>query len=656
MKKVLNSVEPDHFKHYKYPVRIEASEGGALAYTLAEADVEKNSYPSRLFVIGAGDHEAANVMDASGLTGFFWRGEKLFMYGFAGEEDKGRRVSTVSAYDYIDNSLTSLFTVGKIIDYAACLSEGKWLFVCKDSIADGGGPESGYIAAEEYPLRLDGEGYVSGIRRRAYIFESGAAALITPENMNIGRLKAYEDEYAVFYGNEHGGFLGDETSSLYRLDLKTFETTPVGVGRYVYSDILALTLEEIMAVRNARDVYGDSQDCYVDRISLKDGSFERLNGDCSYHLTAGVYTDIMYGAAEKALGAVARDALFIATVRDRTNIFVGDFESKEIVAVTSGDMVIADFRVSGAAIYMIAAPCLGGPEIWKIPVSGGIIAKITDFNGWMDGRYALSKPEGFTFTVKDGSCDMTGYVMKPVDFDESRKYAAILYIHGGPNSAYGPNYYHETQLMASLGYGVMYCNPRGSIGYGAKFADLRGQYYEADFDGIMEFLDEAVSRNGWIDQGRLAVAGGSYGGMMTNWAITHSDRFKSAVSDCCCVNEIADFFLSDIGFSFASDAYQAALWDEGAAGKMWDKSPIKHAPDAKTPTLFIHGGDDFRCSAEQSLQMMTALKYHGVEARTVIMKGEKHSLAFDGKPAGRIRRFEEIIKWHDRFLRVAPNE
>ena len=311
-------------------------------------------------------------------------------------------------------------------------------------------------------------------------------------------------------------------------------------------------------------------------------------------------------------------------------------------------MVIADFKVQGESVYIIAAERMSGPEIWRIDTAGSGLSKITDLNSWIDEQYSAVEPSSFNFMAKDGSCEVAGYVMKPAHFEENCKYPAILFIHGGPNSAYGPNYYHETQLMASRGYGVIYCNPRGSIGYGAEFADLRGKYYTVDYDDIMQFLDETLARFSWIDEDRLAVTGGSYGGMMTNWVITHNNRFKAAVSDCCCVNEIADFFLSDIGFSFASDIHRGELWDEGMMQRMWDKSPIKYAPNAKTPTLFIHGTDDYRCSAEQSLQMFAALRYHGVEARAVIMKGEKHEL--DEKPKNRLRRFEEILSWFKKHL------
>ena len=326
------AVERDHFKQFKYPGKLEVSEGGALAYTVAEVDVEKNEYPARLFVKRSETAEAVDVMDASHLTDFFWAGETLLINALTDEADKknadkGLPISVISAYESADKGVTELLKIDKTIETAACLSEDKWLFVCKENpltekrmeeanrdpaaFLERTERESETIVAEEYPLRLDADGYVSGVRRRAYLYANGALTRVTPENMNIERLKAYRDEYAVFYGNEQTGFLGDETAALYRLDLKTFDLAPVDGERYVYLDLLALGAEEIIALRSDRRLYGDSQDHYADRISLKDASFERLNGDCAFHLYSNVYTDILYGTAGKALGADGRDALFI---------------------------------------------------------------------------------------------------------------------------------------------------------------------------------------------------------------------------------------------------------------------------------------------------------------------------------------------------------
>jgi len=231
---------------------------------------------------------------------------------------------------------------------------------------------------------------------------------------------------------------------------------------------------------------------------------------------------------------------------------------------------------------------------------------------------------------RDGAADASSDVVKPVPFEEGLKYPAILFIDEAPD--------HEIQLMANNGYGVVRFTPKEST---AK-----------SHEEIMEYLDETLSHCRWIDPDRLAVTGGS----MANWVITHTDRFKAAVSDCCCVNEVSDYFLSDTGFATAEGVYGGTLWEDGVHEKMWDRSPIKYASFAKTPTLFIHGEDDFRCSAEQSLQMLAALIYHGVEARAVIFKGENHSLAFKGKPKNMLRRLKEILSWYEKHLKGGRHE
>jgi len=206
--------------------------------------------------------------------------------------------------------------------------------------------------------------------------------------------------------------------------------------------------------------------------------------------------------------------------------------------------------------------------------------------------------------------------------------------------------------LANNGYGILFCNPRGSIGHGGEFADLRYQYYTVDYEDIMQFLDTTISRCPWIDKDRLGVTGGSYGAMMTNWVITHTDRFKAAVSDRGVALEMQDFFMSDIGFEFIKDVYGTTAWEEGGAEIMWENSSVRYAPAAVTPTLFLHSTNDFRCSKEQSIILFSALKYFGVESRLVLIKDENHDYGFDGKPKNRIRRYDEIIKWFDKYLKI----
>ena len=152
-----------------------------------------------------------------------------------------------------------------------------------------------------------------------------------------------------------------------------------------------------------------------------------------------------------------------------------------------------------------------------------------------------------------------------------------------------------------------------------------------------------------IDKARIGVTGGSYGGYMTNWIIGHTDRFKCAASQRSISNWISKFGTTDIGYYFNADQNQATPWINH--DKLWWHSPLKYADKAKTPTLFIHSEEDYRCWLAEGLQMFTALKYHGVEARLCMFRGENHELSRSGKPKHRIRRLTEITNWFEKYLK-----
>ena len=205
------------------------------------------------------------------------------------------------------------------------------------------------------------------------------------------------------------------------------------------------------------------------------------------------------------------------------------------------------------------------------------------------------------------------------------------------------------KYWANQGYFVFFCNPRGSCGRGNAFSDIRGKYGTIDYDDIMAFTDAVIEKYPTLDPDSIGVTGGSYGGFMTNWIIGHTDRFKAAVSQRSISNWISKFGTTDIGYFFNADQISATPWSD--VDKLWFHSPLRYADKAVTPTLFIHSEEDYRCWLPEGLQMFTALKYHGVEARLVMFRGENHELSRSGKPKHRIRRLEEITTWFDRFLK-----
>ncbi len=168
----------------------------------------------------------------------------------------------------------------------------------------------------------------------------------------------------------------------------------------------------------------------------------------------------------------------------------------------------------------------------------------------------------------------------------------------------------------------------------------------------MRVLDAALEKYPFLDGERLGIMGGSYGGYMTNWAIGQTNRFKAAASQRSIANWTSKFNTTDIGYFFNQDALGTTPWEDGGADKMWWHSPLRYADRVTTPTLFIHSEQDYRCWLAEGLQMFTALRYHGVDARLVMFRGENHELSRSGKPTHRARRLREILDWFARYLKA----
>ena len=272
---------------------------------------------------------------------------------------------------------------------------------------------------------------------------------------------------------------------------------------------------------------------------------------------------------------------------------------------------------------------------------------VTDcFSGSVTGQRMVG--ETLYFLNTDG-VDIDGFVMKPVGYEPGKRYPGILHIHGGPKMVFGPGFHHEMQLWVASGFFVCYCNPRGSCGKGNAFADLQGKYGEVDFRDLMEFTDEVLRRYPEIDADRMGVAGGSYGGFMTNWVIGHTDRFRCAVSQRSIANYVGDYLLSDIGYYYVPDQQLGTIWEHPE--RLWKASPLTYADRVKTPTLFIHADKDYRCTLANGLEMFAALKLHGVESKLCMFYGENHGLSREGKPSNRISRLSEILHWMEEHLK-----
>jgi dipeptidyl aminopeptidase/acylaminoacyl peptidase len=261
----------------------------------------------------------------------------------------------------------------------------------------------------------------------------------------------------------------------------------------------------------------------------------------------------------------------------------------------------------------------------------------------------LGRIEEVWYTGRDGN-DLQGWILTPPDFDPNKTYPAILEIHGGPLAQYGFAFMFEFFYLTAHDYVVFFTNPRGGQGYGAAHAQaIYDDWGNADYADAMAWTDY-VEKLPYIDETRLGVTGGSYGGFMTNWIIGHTDRFKAAVTQRSVSN-----FISMLGSSDLHDRWRNLF---GAQGYPWDdfdnywrQSPLKYFGNVKTPTLVIHSEQDLRCNIEQGEQVFVALKVLGVETELVRFPEESHGLSRGGRTDRRIARLNHILRWFDKYLK-----
>ena len=227
-----------------------------------------------------------------------------------------------------------------------------------------------------------------------------------------------------------------------------------------------------------------------------------------------------------------------------------------------------------------------------LDTGSGKLTRLTKVNDELFSQLDITAPEEIWYTSFDGK-KIQGWIQKPPDFDPHKQYPLILDIHGGPHAAYGWVFDHEFQWMAAKGYVVFYPNPRGSTSYGQDFANIIQYHYPGDdYRDLMMGVDELIKR-GYIDAKKLAVTGGSGGGVLTNWTVTHTDRFAAAMTGAGISNWLSDYGTADIPRTKESEFF-GSPWESASNELMRSLSPITYASNVKTPTLFVHGEADMR--------------------------------------------------------------
>ena len=268
---------------------------------------------------------------------------------------------------------------------------------------------------------------------------------------------------------------------------------------------------------------------------------------------------------------------------------------------------------------------------------------ITAVNAGLLAGRELGPVEEIDYESSKDHRKMQGWIIKPPDFDASKKYPLILEIHGGPFANYGDRFDIEKQLMAARGYVVLYTNPRGSTSYGAEFGNLIHHAYPGDDFYDLNSGVDAVIAKGYIDPNRLYVTGGSGGGVLTCWVIGHTTRFKAAVPTYPVINWYSFVLTSDIGNWTSKTWFPGLPWDN--VENYEKRSLLSVVKNVKTPTMVMTGEADYRTPISDSEQYYQALKLLGVEAVMVRVPEEPHGISV--RPSHHMEKVAYIIGWFE---------
>lgn len=676
----MKKIEIEDILKYRFPENLKYSpDGRALVWQLSYADPEKNTYRRDIWAYKDGRvFKLTSSLDSSIL---FWEDNETLIISrkapgseYEGSELYSIRMDGGEAEPFIKLPLD--------VQEMKKLGDHEYAFTAvirkddPDSFKDDDKTraekkkkreenlDKDYDVYDEVPYWINGVGKINGQRTALFTLKTGEGE---EKKVTIERLtdtdhnvETFETEgKKIYYTLSEARTPADFLSDIYSFDIDQNKASLL-YGKHDFGFAGLYVLDgRIFAFASDYRTYGINESPYL--YELKEKELVKIEG---YQPLTSLYNsmvgDTMLGGGSESRAFVedGRPILYtITTVEDHTEIIKIDLSSGERKTLVDLPGSIYFMDISDDKIAMAYGDSASLTEIYTAQRFTAIseksaLTKLTNINEFMLKDRYIALPQRIDYESE--GLRLHGWVLLPEDYDPSVKMPAVLDVHGGPRCVYGELFFHEMQVWAGKGFAVMFTNIKGSDGRGDDFADIRGDYGGTDFKNLMDFLDAVLEKYPNIDKSKICETGGSYGGFMTNWIVTHTDRFCAAASQRSISNWISMSYISDIGPYFGPDQCGIS-YDEWfgnmKTNELWDHSPLKYVDDAKTPTLFIHSDEDYRCPLPEGMQMMQALSVRGVETRMVVFHGENHELSRSGKPKHRIRRLKDITEWFEKHTR-----
>ena len=628
-------------------------DGKHVIFTKTVASEDKNGYASEIWIMDVATGAYKKLTNGGEERGGFWLDDRTVV--FSGNRDKNadRKKASWMKIAIDGGEAEKWMEIEEKIGAIKILGDGKYVVTSSKNCE--GKPEEkencaqegkDFYVFDELPFWFNGRGVTNKNRTSVMIYDENTKEfnVLTAKYMNVGGMQVSPDKkYIAYSGVEYKDVL-PRASGLYLYDIASGETTTiVPQDKVSAGSPFFMGDDKIFFTTTPYDLSGMNPRYHI--YDVKTGEVRDLPF-CDASPYGGVGTDANFGGGS-AMKYV--DGYLYFTQSSWGNAYVVRMDGEgniEKVADKEGSVSCFDF--AGDKIVMAAMRGVNLIEIYSLDPATGEEKQLTSFNTAYMQEHSVITPEYFTFKNRAG-VELDGYVLKPLGYEPGKKYPGILEMHGGPKAIFGGVFHHEMQCFANMGYFVFFTNPRGSDGRGEDFANITEKLGYIDFEDFMDFTDEVLKRYPDIDEKHVGICGGSYGGFMCNWMIGHTDRYAAAASQRSISNYLTKSLTTDIGFSHNMAQMGTNPWD--GFDTIWEHSPLKCAPNAKTPTLFIQSDEDYRCWMSDAIQMFTALKMNGVDSRLALFHGENHELSRSGKPQNRISRLTEIGDWFEKYLK-----
>ncbi|MEC7768267.1 MAG: S9 family peptidase [Acidobacteriota bacterium] len=317
--------------------------------------------------------------------------------------------------------------------------------------------------------------------------------------------------------------------------------------------------------------------------------------------------------------------------------------SPQMLVIDRGRLGAWSVANDGTIAYAFTPPS-GPTELYMR--HEGLSRTLTSLNAELLAERAVAEVEAFTFSSFDRR-PIEAFLTKPVDLNPASRHPLVVVIHGGPHGQQGAAFNAKAQVYAGHGWATLMVNYRGSTGYGQELTDaIFKDQNGGEAKDVLAGVDAALDRYRWLDADRLAIEGGSYGGQLTNWIITQTDRFKAAIPRSS-ISNLVSFNYMAYYHDYLAVEFGAYPHEEDIVDLLWERSPIRYARNVTTPTMLVHGENDNDVPIAEAEQFYIALRDVGVDAVMVRYPREGHGIR---ETAHQVDLLERSITWYERYF------